>query len=62
VRVGGPSPRVEHLPCDAVFVMIGGIPPWSTLRSAGIRTVADGEPGSILKTLLSPGIEARRTE
>ena len=59
VRVSGPSPRVEHLPYDAIFVMIGGIAPWSTLRSAGLRTVADGEPGSILKTLLSPGIAPR---
>gem|GEM_PF-730959 len=54
LRISGPAPRVEHLPYDALFVMIGSIPPWNTLRSAGIRTDADGPPGSIFKTLLSP--------
>jgi len=53
VKVGGPSPRTEHLPYDAVFVMIGGIPPWAALRAAGIRTVADAEPGAAHKTLVS---------
>jgi thioredoxin reductase/NAD-dependent dihydropyrimidine dehydrogenase PreA subunit len=56
VRVSGPAPRTEHLAYDAIFVMIGSIPPWNTLRPAGVRTVAEGEPGSILKTLLSPGV------
>lgn len=56
VRVSGPSSRVEHLEYDAVFVMIGGVPPWTLLRSAGIRTIAEGEPGAVLKTLLSPGV------
>lgn len=55
LRVGGPAPRTEHLPYDAVFVMIGNIPPLRTLRAAGVRTVADAEPGSVFKTLLSPG-------
>lgn len=59
VRVSGPASRIEHLPYDAVFVMIGGVPPWSTLRAAGVRTVADGEPGAIAKTLLSPGVSPR---
>lgn len=59
LRVSGPSARVEHLPYDAIFVMIGGIPPWSALRSAGIRTVADGEPGAVQRTLLSPGVAPR---
>ncbi len=53
VHVSGPSPRTEHLPYDAIFVMIGGIPPWGALRAAGIRTVADTESGSVFKTLLS---------
>ncbi len=53
VHVSGPSPRTEHLPYDAIFVMIGGIPPWGALRAAGIRTVSDTESGSVFKTLLS---------
>ncbi len=32
-----------RVPYDAVFVMIGSIPPWNTLRALGIRPVADGE-------------------
>jgi len=32
--------RVEY---DAIFVMIGSIPPWNTLRSIGVRAVADEE-------------------
>ncbi len=57
--MGGPAPRTEHLPYDAVLVMIGSIPPLRTLRAAGIRTVADAEQGTTLKTLLSPGIQPR---
>ena len=53
LRVSGPSPRTEHLPYDAVFVIIGGIPPWAALRAAGIRTVSDAEPGAAHKTLVS---------
>jgi thioredoxin reductase len=59
VRVRGPAPRTEQLPYDAIFVMIGGIPPWSTLRAAGIRTAADAQPGSVFKTLLSAGNEPK---
>ena len=55
VRVSGPAPRTEHLPYDAVFVMVGSIPPLRTLRAAGVRAVADAEPGSVFKTLVSPG-------
>jgi thioredoxin reductase len=34
---GGP----RTLPYDAVLVMIGNIPPWNTLRGAGVRTHAE---------------------
>ncbi|MFO0593331.1 MAG: NAD(P)-binding domain-containing protein [Polyangiaceae bacterium] len=53
VRVTGPAPRTEHLPYDAIFVMIGGVPPWESLRNAGVRTVADTESGPVFKTLVS---------
>jgi thioredoxin reductase (NADPH) len=33
----------QRVPYDAVFVMIGSIPPWNTLRALGIRPVADVE-------------------
>jgi thioredoxin reductase len=33
-----------HLPCDAVFVMIGNIAPLSILRAAGVRTIAEQPP------------------
>ena len=59
LHVAAPSPRTEHLPYDAVFVMIGSIPPLRTLRAAGIHTVADAEQAPTLKTLLSPGIQPR---
>ncbi|MEZ4311494.1 MAG: NAD(P)-binding domain-containing protein [Polyangiaceae bacterium] len=55
IRIAPPGARIDHLPCDAIFVMIGSIPPSSTLRSAGIRTVAEATPSLALKTLLSPG-------
>jgi thioredoxin reductase (NADPH) len=29
------------LPCDAVLVLIGSIPPWNTLRQAGVRPTVD---------------------
>ncbi|WP_437961537.1 NAD(P)-binding domain-containing protein [Sorangium sp. So ce119] len=28
-------------PCDAVLVLIGSIPPWSALRAAGVRPIAE---------------------
>jgi hypothetical protein len=31
------------MPYDAVLVMIGNIPPWNTLRAAGVRTVSPQE-------------------
>jgi thioredoxin reductase len=31
----------ERVPCDAVFVMIGSIPPWKTLEAAGVGRVAE---------------------
>jgi thioredoxin reductase/NAD-dependent dihydropyrimidine dehydrogenase PreA subunit len=33
----------ERVAYDAVFVMIGSIPPWNTLRAMGVRAVADEE-------------------
>src|SRR5262249_1721203 len=30
-----------HLPYDAVLVLIGSIPPWSTLRAFGVRSIAE---------------------
>ncbi|MBK8251164.1 MAG: NAD(P)-binding domain-containing protein [Polyangiaceae bacterium] len=53
VSIAPPGARIEHLPYDAVFVMIGGVAPWATLRAAGVRTVGDGEGAT--RTLLSPG-------
>lgn len=41
VTVAGAKPR--RLPYDAVLVLIGSIPPWDTLRAAGVRTVAEAE-------------------
>jgi thioredoxin reductase (NADPH) len=32
-----------HVTYDAIFVMIGSIPPWNTLRALGVRAVADEE-------------------
>ncbi|MEJ7731367.1 MAG: NAD(P)-binding domain-containing protein [Polyangiaceae bacterium] len=31
----------QRLPCDAVLVLIGNIPPWSTLREVGVRLHAE---------------------
>lgn len=31
----------ERVPYDAVFVMIGSIPPWNTLRAMGVKAVSD---------------------
>jgi thioredoxin reductase/NAD-dependent dihydropyrimidine dehydrogenase PreA subunit len=33
----------ERVAYDAIFVMIGSIPPWNTLRALGVRSVADEE-------------------
>ena len=33
----------DRVAYDAIFVMIGSIPPWNTLRSIGVRAVADEE-------------------
>jgi thioredoxin reductase len=33
----------ERVAYDAIFVMIGSIPPWNTLRAMGVRAVADEE-------------------
>jgi thioredoxin reductase len=41
VVLRGPSGE-RAVPCDAVLVMIGSIPPWEALRGAGVRTVAEG--------------------
>lgn len=40
VLVEGPSGG-RTLVCDAVLVLIGNIPPWSTLRAIGVRTEVD---------------------
>lgn len=40
LRVGKVSEQVAY---DAIFVMIGSIPPWNTLRGIGVRAVADEE-------------------
>jgi predicted CXXCH cytochrome family protein len=37
----GNKAAAERLPFDALFVMIGALAPWSTLRAAGIRPVSD---------------------
>ena len=36
----GPT-GLERVPYDAIFVMIGSIPPWQTLRAAGVRAVIE---------------------
>ncbi|HRI66181.1 MAG TPA: NAD(P)-binding domain-containing protein [Polyangium sp.] len=38
LRTGSTTDRVLY---DAIFVMIGSIPPWNTLRALGVRAVAD---------------------
>jgi predicted CXXCH cytochrome family protein len=35
----------ERVPCDAVFVMIGSIPPWSTLQAVGVGRVGEQSEG-----------------
>jgi len=37
------SRGTERVGYDAIFVMIGSIPPWNTLRALGVRSVADEE-------------------
>lgn len=37
------SNSTERVAYDAIFVMIGSIPPWNTLRAMGVRAVADEE-------------------
>ncbi|XXX71687.1 NAD(P)-binding domain-containing protein [Sorangium sp. So ce134] len=38
--LASPSGAQAH-PCDAVLVLIGSIPPWSALRAAGVRPIAE---------------------
>ncbi|WP_437301906.1 NAD(P)-binding domain-containing protein [Sorangium sp. So ce388] len=38
--LASPSGTQAH-PCDAVLVLIGSIPPWSALRAAGVRPIAE---------------------
>ncbi|WP_437642265.1 NAD(P)-binding domain-containing protein [Sorangium sp. So ce854] len=38
--LSSPSGTRAH-PCDAVLVLIGSIPPWSALRAAGVRPIAE---------------------
>ncbi|XYH92429.1 NAD(P)-binding domain-containing protein [Sorangium sp. So ce1128] len=38
--LASPSGMQAH-PCDAVLVLIGSIPPWSALRAAGVRPIAE---------------------
>jgi thioredoxin reductase len=41
---------IRELPCDAVLVLIGNIPPWSTLREAGVRLYAEAALPALLAT------------
>lgn len=46
LRIEGPDGQLR-LPFDAVFVLIGHIPPWDTLRNAGIKSTAEAPPGDV---------------
>ncbi|MDC0743505.1 NAD(P)-binding domain-containing protein [Polyangium mundeleinium] len=37
--------RDERVPSDAVFVLIGSIPPWDTLKACGVRVAAEAHIG-----------------
>lgn len=37
--------RDERVPYDAVFVLIGSIPPWDTLKACGVRVAAEAHMG-----------------
>ncbi|MDI1430617.1 NAD(P)-binding domain-containing protein [Polyangium sorediatum] len=37
--------RDERVPYDAVFVLIGSIPPWDTLKACGVRVAAEAHLG-----------------
>jgi len=38
--------RDERVPYDAVFVLIGSIPPWDTLKACGVRVAAEAHIGA----------------
>ncbi len=42
--IGKGPPRAEKLAFDALFVLIGSIPPWDTLARAGVSRAAAGSP------------------
>jgi thioredoxin reductase len=42
---GKGKPGAEKLAFDALFVLIGSIPPWDTLARAGVSRAAAGSPG-----------------
>lgn len=48
LRVESPEGQVR-LAFDALFVLIGHIPPWDTLRGAGVRSTADPTPPGDVK-------------